>query len=141
MRRQLCFGRVNLLKQTHNVSVNRICIKDTSMAVDTWKMTELQNESDLNGFLSSEREKLHVVVCLTDWSRVCRNLKRNLAHLAAHYSDVQFATVDVDKSHDIKKKHSVASVPTWLMFKGDQLFDEVATTNSHMIDRKIQKYL
>ena len=51
------------------------------MAVDTCKMTELKNESDLNGFLSWEKEKLHVVVCLTDWSRVCRNLKRNLGHL------------------------------------------------------------
>lgn len=104
-------------------------------------MTELLNTTDMNRFITDGASTVQVVVCVAQWSRVCRNLQLDMSTFADNYESVRFATVDVDKCYDIKKKHTVASVPTWLIFKNNELHDELSTTNQYLVNKTIQKFL
>merc|ERR1712080_342045 len=104
-------------------------------------MTQLKNSTELSQFVRDDVARIQIVVCTTEWSRVCRNLVKDIPTMSDIYTNANFATVDIDKCADIKRKHTVASVPTWLIFKDNELQDEIATTNQYLVDRKIKRCL
>ena len=104
-------------------------------------MAKLQNSEEFSQFVRDDAARIQIVVCTTEWSRVCRNLVKNIPDISDSYSNATFATVDIDKCSDVRRKHTVASVPTWLIFKNNELQAEISTTNQYLVDRKIKKCL
>jgi thioredoxin-like negative regulator of GroEL len=101
-------------------------------------MNTIENDAQLNKFTN---EGFKVIVCLASWSRVCRTLQKDLELIKNNYEKISFGVVDIDKSSDIRRKHTIASVPTWLIFKDNILLDELATTNQYIIDDSLKKHL
>jgi thiol-disulfide isomerase/thioredoxin len=114
-------------------------------------MIEIRNLKDLEKIV--EENEIVIGVCLADWSRLCRNIKKELPQIAQKYDNIIFgkllkksyyskflAAINED-AYDIRKKYSIASFPTWLIFKNSKLVSEVSTSSEHILQSRISAVL
>ncbi|CAG5081435.1 Oidioi.mRNA.OKI2018_I69.PAR.g9877.t1.cds [Oikopleura dioica] len=101
-------------------------------------MIEIKNYGELEKLI--EKEEVVIGVCLADWSRLCRNIKKELPEIAKKYENIKFAAIN-DNAYDIRKKYSIASFPTWLIFKNSKLISEISTSSEHILQSRISAVL
>ena len=99
---------------------------------------QIKKMDDLSEFLRTDSENIQVVVCTNDWSRICRNLKRNFGEYTERHQKVDFALADLDEFQELRRIHSVASVPTWLFFKKSVFQGEMTGDCAFLLDRKLK---
>jgi len=58
-------------------------------------MVNLTNGVEFETFLNGKN--LKVIVCIAEWSRLCRSLRENISKFEGNYQNVSFATVDIEK--------------------------------------------
>ena len=51
-------------------------------------MIEIKNFAELEKLI--EKEEVVIGVCLADWSRLCRNIKKELPEIAKKYENIKF---------------------------------------------------
>merc|ERR1712227_307593 len=92
------------------------------------KKMRIEKIEEYSDFLKENSGGLKVIVCTNDWSRICRNLIKNFDEFTEKHENVEFAVADMDDIQEIRRIHSVASVPTWLFFKNSVLQGEMTAT-------------
>lgn len=77
-----------------------------------------------------------------DWCGPCRMMEPTVHALAAEYAGrVKVATVNADANIQTVTKYNVRSLPTFLLFKGGQVVDQViGAVPRPVLERKIQEH-
>ena len=76
--------------------------------------------------LSLQKEGKKILLDLwAPWCGPCRSLIPRLEQLDGNYSDVEFIKVNVDENRDFAMAHGIRSVPTVIIFNGEQEIDRL----------------
>ena len=74
-----------------------------------------------NDVLTLQKEGKKLLVDLwAPWCGPCRSLIPRLEQLDGQYSDIEFIKVNVDENREFAMAHGIRSVPTVIVFNGEQ---------------------
>ena len=88
----------------------------STIAIQAASDVVIINAQDQFNTLIIESKKPAVVKFGATWCSACTNAEKPFAQLAQEFSDVTFATLDVDKNVALTQKYNVSSLPTFLFF-------------------------
>ena len=75
-----------------------------------------------------------------EWCGPCKSMHPIFTRMAKKYKHVRFARVNVDDAQDIAIKYGVQSIPTFIMFKNEEIVNRmvgaVGEPGIHMICKK-----
>lgn len=75
-----------------------------------------------------------------DWCGPCKLTAPIIDDLAEQMKNVKFVKINVDENQDLAGKYSVFSIPTFLMFKGGQIVNQmVGAAGKERFVEEIQK--
>lgn len=63
-------------------------------------MVKLENSIEFAAFTDGDQSGVKVIICITEWSRVCRSLRETIAIFENNFENVNFATVDIEQCQD-----------------------------------------
>lgn len=84
-----------------------------------------------------ETEKV-IVGFLATWSSPCRVISPIFEQLSEQYQGITFISVDVDRVTPVANKYSTGTIPTFVMFKNGNKFDEMLGANEGL-EAKIKR--
>ncbi|MFC0680312.1 thioredoxin family protein [Lysobacter korlensis] len=59
------------------------------------------------------------------WCGPCRAFEPVMHELATRHPDISIKKIDVDQEPDLAAEHGIMSMPTTLVYRGDQLVDRI----------------
>ncbi|KAF2316229.1 hypothetical protein P3X46_026098 [Hevea brasiliensis] len=109
------------------------------------------DHSAVTTFHSSERWQLHfnsmkelsqlmVVDFAASWCGPCKLIEPQVKALAAKFTDVQFAKIDVDELPDVAQEFGVQAMPTFVLVKKGKEVDRIVGAKKEELEKKIQKH-
>ena len=69
------------------------------------------------------KNKLLLVDFWAEWCGPCKSMHPIFSRMAKKYDHVRFARVNVDNSQDIAARFNVQSIPTFIMFKMEKMYN------------------
>ncbi|CAK7331452.1 unnamed protein product [Dovyalis caffra] len=108
-------------------------------------------QSGVTAFHSSARWQLHfnsiknttqlmVIDFAASWCGPCKLMEPEVHALAAKFTDVQFAKIDVDELPDVAQEFGVRAMPTFVLVKKGNEVDRVVGAKKEELQRKIEKH-
>lgn len=103
----------------------------------------IENETDFYDKLSSAGELLVVVDWFATWCGPCQKTNPKVQLLAETYKDkIMILKVDTDKCRDLKLKHRIEYVPTFIFFwNGERLDGIVDEADVKKVESYVLRYL
>jgi thioredoxin 1 len=103
----------------------------------------IEDEADFLQHLSAAGDLLVVVDFFATWCGPCKNIEPKLEILAEKFSGkIMILKIDTDKCRELKLKHGIRYVPTFIFFwNGERLDGVVDEANSKKVEVLIEKYL
>ncbi|KAH9612809.1 hypothetical protein KSS87_007312 [Heliosperma pusillum] len=89
---------------------------------------------------SKHSNKLVVIYFTATWCGPCKYMEPSIKELAAKYSDVEIAKIDVDELFNVSRDFGVQTMPTFLFIKRGKQIDKVVGANKDDLQRKIEKH-
>ncbi|KAM4067340.1 thioredoxin domain-containing protein [Hirsutella rhossiliensis] len=77
---------------------------------------------------------------MATWCGPCRLISPVFKQLSEQYKDIVFLSVDVDKVAPVAQKYSVRAMPTFIMFKDGEKFDDIMGANKVGLEDKIRGF-
>lgn len=101
---------------------------------------ELCSEKEWSDMLIDSASKLKVVHFWADWAPQCQQMNEVLEELVndKEYQDVKFFRIVAENFVEISQKHSVASVPTFIFLKNNEVVDRLDGANVPELTKKIK---
>ncbi|KAK9925137.1 hypothetical protein M0R45_033474 [Rubus argutus] len=108
-------------------------------------------ESRVTSFHSSARWQLHfnsiketskllVIDFSASWCGPCRLIEPAIHAMAAKFTDVDFAKIDVDELSDVSQEFGVQAMPTFVLLKNGKEVDRVVGAKKDELEKKVDKY-
>merc|ERR1711977_27872 len=82
---------------------------------------------------------LVVLDCFATWCGPCKVIAPKIVEYSKRYTDVRFYKVDVDEVPDLAQALNIRAMPTFVLFKGGELVEEVVGANPKAIEAAIEK--
>lgn len=82
-----------------------------------------------------------ILDCYAEWCGPCKAIAPKVEEWSDVYTDVKFYKVDVDKVADVAQELGVRAMPTFMLFKDGQKFNEVVGAVLPAIEKGIQSLL
>jgi thioredoxin 1 len=80
-----------------------------------------------------------VIVFSALWCGPCKNMTKDLEHLAFQLSEIRFVKVDIDNNPDIATKCNISALPTFMFVRdGEQLGFHLGA-NTKELSKKIKE--
>ncbi|KAA8548021.1 hypothetical protein F0562_004450 [Nyssa sinensis] len=89
---------------------------------------------------SKELNKLMVVDFAASWCGPCKFMEPAVHAMAAKFTDVDFAKIDVDELSDVAQEFAVQAMPTFVLTKQGKEVDRVVGAKKDELEKKIQKH-
>ncbi|KAM0955123.1 hypothetical protein ACFX2A_024045 [Malus domestica] len=108
-------------------------------------------EPGVTSFHSSARWQLHlnshkessqllVIDFSASWCGPCRFIEPAIHAMAAKFTDVQFAKIDVDELSEVAQEFGVQGMPTFVLLKKGKEVDRVIGAKKDELEKKVEKY-
>ncbi|XP_050134098.1 thioredoxin H2-like isoform X2 [Malus sylvestris] len=108
-------------------------------------------EPGVTSFHSSARWQLHlnshkessqllVIDFSASWCGPCRFIEPAIHAMAAKFTDVQFAKIDVDELSVMAQEFGVQGMPTFVLLKKGKEVDRVIGAKKDELEKKVEKY-
>jgi thioredoxin len=103
------------------------------------KVTAINSKKDFDALLASTRSKQLVVVdFFATWCGPCQQIAPKYEAMAAALPQAKFVKVDVDQAKDLSQQYGVQSMPTFKLFRGGQVVDEMKGADENALKEKIE---
>jgi thioredoxin 1 len=67
----------------------------------------------------------HVLYFTADWCQPCKKVRPIVEELNREIADVAFQIIDVDMENDLVKTFQITSVPTFILFEGEEQINRI----------------
>ncbi|KAL2904306.1 Thioredoxin H2 [Bienertia sinuspersici] len=89
---------------------------------------------------SKQSNKLVVIYFTATWCGPCRYMEPTIKELAAKYSDVDVAKLDVDELFNVSREFGIQAMPTFLLTKKGKEIDKVIGAKKEDLQKKVEKH-
>jgi thioredoxin 1 len=84
-------------------------------------MQHIESENELNDLIKNPGYTHVFVDFFATWCGPCKRIAPELEKLSKKYTSVKFVKVDVDDLPELAEKYEVSAMPTFLMFKHNDM--------------------
>ena len=67
----------------------------------------------------------------------CKAIKPIYEQMSEMHTDVAFGKVDVDDNPESAAKHQISGVPTFIIFKGEEVYNRFTGADPNMLEQTI----
>ncbi|KAJ6290243.1 hypothetical protein OIU78_026043 [Salix suchowensis] len=111
----------------------------------------VDGQPGVTAFHSSARWQLHfnsiknttqlmVIDFAASWCGPCKAMEPAVHAMAAKFTDVEFAKIDVDELPDVAQEFGVQAMPTFVLVKKGNEVDRIVGAQKEELQRKIEKH-
>lgn len=101
-------------------------------------LVEATNQQQLEGFLAKAGKCLTVVHFQAAWAPQCGQMNEVMAVLAKEHPHTTFVKLEAEAVPEVSEKYEVASVPTFIFFKGGENVDRLDGAHAPELTKKVQ---
>lgn len=87
-----------------------------------------------------DSNKLLVVDFTASWCGPCKFMEPAVHAMAAKFTDVEFAKIDVDELQDVSQEFNVDAMPTFVFLKQGKEVDRVVGARKDELEKKIARH-
>ncbi|OAY29833.1 hypothetical protein MANES_15G175200v8 [Manihot esculenta] len=120
-------------------------------AADAAEDSSSADHGGVTTFHSSARWQLHfnsikdssqlmVIDFAASWCGPCKLIEPEVKAMAAKFTDVQFAKIDVDELSDVAQGFGIHAMPTFVLVKKGQEVDRIVGAKKEELQKKIEKH-
>jgi len=116
--------------------------KPTTATIPDVQKTEQSTTTTVKEISDSKELRDHdkaIVKFYGEWCGACKMSAKPFAELKEQYPDVSFFSVNVDKDGDLKEKHSIKFLPTFIIFEKGKNIDSLVGFNPEKIKGALDK--
>lgn len=119
------FGSAPLFKETRDASVKVVAGRQ-------------QFQEALK---SAEKGSLVIVDCSATWCPPCRAMAPVFSKMAQEFKDSLFLTIDIDISQDVAADLSITGVPSFFIYRDEELLERLTGATPKKLRETIENYL
>ncbi|GLB03885.1 thioredoxin trx1 [Aspergillus tubingensis] len=82
-----------------------------------------------------------VVDCFATWCGPCKAISPKVEQFSNEYPNAKFYKIDVDELSEVAAELGIRAMPTFLLFKNGQKFDDLTGANPKGLEEKIKALL
>ncbi|XP_054638533.1 glutaredoxin 3 [Dunckerocampus dactyliophorus] len=102
-------------------------------------LVEAKTQSDFEDFLAKAGKRLTVVHFQAAWAPQCGQMNEVMAELAKEHAHSTFVKLEAESVPEVSEKYEIASVPTFLFFKGAEKVDRLDGAHAPELTKKVQR--
>ncbi|XP_061771543.1 glutaredoxin 3 [Nerophis ophidion] len=102
-------------------------------------LVEAKTQSDFEGILAKAGKRLTVVHFQAAWAPQCSLMNEVMAELAKEHTHSTFVQLEAEAVPEVSEKYEIASVPTFLFFKGGEQVDRLDGAHAPELTKKVQR--
>ncbi|KAJ8750058.1 hypothetical protein K2173_013973 [Erythroxylum novogranatense] len=87
-----------------------------------------------------DSQQLMVVDFAASWCGPCKLMEPAVHAMAAKFTDVQFAKIDVDELPEVAQEFGVQAMPTFVLVKRGKEVDRVVGAKKDELEKKVAKH-
>ena len=72
------------------------------------------------------------------WCPPCKIISPIYEELSKSHTDIAFGKVDVDQNSDSAGEFDISSVPTFILFKGDEIVERFSGADPNKLERSLE---
>jgi thioredoxin 1 len=105
-------------------------------------VTEITSVAQLDTLIKDlpATQKLIVLDFHATWCGPCKFIAPQIERMAAAYSDVTFAKIDVDQVKELAQRYGVRSMPTFKFIKNGEVVDTVSGASPKVLLNAVAKH-
>lgn len=100
---------------------------------------EAINQQQFEGFLAKAGKCLTVVHFQAAWAPQCGQMNEVMTELAKEHPHTTFMKLEAEAVPEVSEKYEVASVPTFIFFKGGEKVDRLDGAHAPELTKKVQR--
>eukprot|EP00555_Chaetoceros_dichaeta_P002970 CAMPEP_0198248696 /NCGR_PEP_ID=MMETSP1447-20131203/427_1 /TAXON_ID=420782 /ORGANISM="Chaetoceros dichaeta, Strain CCMP1751" /LENGTH=144 /DNA_ID=CAMNT_0043933171 /DNA_START=30 /DNA_END=467 /DNA_ORIENTATION=- len=94
----------------------------------------LADESAIQNFRKIHSEGKSILYFTANWCPPCKTIKPIYEKLSNEHTDIAFGKVDIDDNAEAAMEFKVSSVPTFILFNGEEKFDTFAGADKNRLE-------
>ncbi|KAM9783064.1 glutaredoxin 3 [Neosynchiropus ocellatus] len=102
-------------------------------------LVEAKTREEFEGFLTKAGKCLTVVHFQADWAPQCGQMNDVMAELAKEHAHATFVKMEAEAVPEVSEKYEIASVPTFVFFKGGEQVDRLDGAHAPDLTKKVQR--
>lgn len=103
---------------------------------------EIESIEEWNLFIESLwkqcKESIFVIDAYAEWCGPCKAVKPKYIQLSELYPNIKFLSIDIEKVPRIAKEFEIASMPTFLIFKGFKMVKRIVGADIQAVKNSIE---
>lgn len=101
---------------------------------------EVTSPQHFTEILGNAGRNLTVVHFQAEWAPQCIQMNEVMAELAQAHAHATFVKMEAEAVPEVSEKHQIASVPTFLFFKGKEVVDRLDGAHAPQLTRKVEQF-
>ncbi|XP_070768339.1 glutaredoxin 3 [Enoplosus armatus] len=101
-------------------------------------LVEATTRQQFEDFLAKAGKCLTVVHFQAAWAPQCEHMNEVMAELAKEYTHTTFVKLEAEALPEVSEKYEIASVPTFLFFKGGEKVDHLDGAHAPQLTNKVK---
>lgn len=102
-------------------------------------LVEATTQQQFEAFLAKAGKCLTVVHFQAAWAPQCGQMNEVMAELAKEHAHTTFVKLEAEAVPEVSEKYEVASVPTFIFFKGGENVDRLDGAHAPELTKKVQR--
>lgn len=102
-------------------------------------LVEATTQQQFEDFLAKAGKCLTVVHFQAAWAPQCGHMNEVMAELAKEHTHTTFVKLEAEAVPEVSEKYEIASVPTFLFFKGGEKVDRLDGAHAPELTNKVQR--
>ncbi|CAJ1062853.1 glutaredoxin 3 [Xyrichtys novacula] len=102
-------------------------------------LVEATTQQQFEGFLAKAGKCLTVVHFQAAWAPQCEQMNGVMSELAKEHAHTTFVKLEAEAVPEVSEKYEIASVPTFLFFKGGEKVDRLDGANAPELTKKVAR--